>query len=196
MKSTRVFAAALLLAGGAVAFVAAPAYAAIVPTDPPPGASDQICEGLDSTKINLDGEQETFEISAEEGFVITGFCVKSGDDNSDGGPEYYLVDPPTNTVTISHSTGRDISHYSFSFEKVATTPPTTPPATTPPGTTPPETTPATTPPASTTPPAGGGDGAAALAETGFENGWLAFIGIGALALGGALIAPRLIAKRR
>jgi hypothetical protein len=195
MKSPRVLAAALLLGGGAALFAAAPAYADIIPTDPPEGASDQVCEDLTFPKTDLGGELETYEISAPDGYVITGFCVKSGDDNSGGGPEYYLVDPPTQTVTISHSTDKAISHYSYSYEKVTTTPPSTPPVTTPPVTTPPETT-HTTPPVETTP-AGGGDGEGKeLAETGFDNGWLLFAGIGAIALGGAIAAPRIAAAKR
>jgi len=196
MKSPRVLAAALLLAGGAVAFSAVPAFATeVIPIDPPAGAPTDKCADLTEPKQDTEGNPLSVEISAPDGFVITMYCVKSGSDNQGDGPLYFEVVPPTQTLTISYPDGRELSHYSFAYEKAATTPPTTPPVTTPPVTTPPETTPAT-PPASTTPPAGGGDGGTALAETGFENGWLAFIGIGALALGGALIAPRLLAKRR
>jgi LPXTG-motif cell wall-anchored protein len=185
MKSTRVFAAALLLAGGAVAFSTAPAYAEDVPPH------EQVCDGLDSGKEDLGDGNTTFEIFAPEGTLITGYCVKAGSENQeDGGPEYVTVDPPAESVVISHSTGKDISHYSFSWEKITTTPPSTPPVTTPPVTTPPETT-------HTTPPAGGGDGEGKeLAETGFDNGWLLFAGIGAIALGGAIAAPRIAAAKR
>jgi hypothetical protein len=197
MKSTRVLAAALLLGGGAALFAAAPAYADIVPTDPPAGAPEQKCAELDSGKSGDGAYGEDEVITAPEGYVITMFCVKSGSENQeDGGPEYYLVQPPTNSVTISHSTGKDISHFSYSYEKVTTTPPSTPPVTTPPvETTPPATT-HTTPPVETTP-AGGGDGEGKeLAETGFDNGWLLFAGIGAIALGGAIAAPRIAAAKR
>jgi hypothetical protein len=199
MKTPRVLAAALLLAGGAALFAAAPAYAAdLVPTDPPEGASDQICEGLDSGK-SPDGAYGTDEeIFAPEGQVITLVCVKAGDEASGAGVEYYEVVPPSESVVISHSTGKDISHFSFSYEPA--TPPTTPPATTPPVTTPPvETTPpaeTTTPPTTTTPaPAGGGDGDA-LAETGFDGGWLLVVGLAALGLGGAIVGERIVAARR
>ncbi|RXZ72263.1 LPXTG cell wall anchor domain-containing protein [Agromyces albus] len=180
MKHSRTLGAALILAGGAVVFSAAPAYAAIIPTDPPEGASDQICEDLDSGKSTEGGLGTTEEIFAPEGMVITLVCVKSGDDVSGGGPEYYLVDPPTNSVIIAHSTGKDISHYSFAFEAAPTPEPTPTPTPTPEPTPPP-----------TVPPAGD-----KLAETGFESGWLPFVGIGALALGAALFVPRLVAKRR
>ncbi|WP_136706570.1 hypothetical protein [Agromyces sp. H66] len=180
-----------MLAAGAAVFAAAPAYAedsVLVPIPLPDGFSDQKCEELDSGKSEEGGLGETEDISAPAGQVITMVCVKAGDENSDAGVEYYMVEPPTNTVTITHSTGKDISHYSFSYEPEPTTPPTTPPATTPP---------VTTPPVETTPPAGGGgDGGVTLAETGFENGWLAFVGIGALAVGAAIAVPRMVAKRR
>lgn len=196
MKTPRALAAALLLAGGAVLFSAAPAYADIIPTDPPEGADSKICEGLDSGKSPDGAYGTTEEITAPDGYVITGFCVKSGSENQeDGGPEYYLVDPPATSVTISHSTGKDISHFSYTSEKVTTTLPSTPPVTTPPVTTPPATT-HTTPPVETTP-AGGGDGEGhELAETGFDGGWLLALGLGAVALGGAIVAPRVAAATR
>lgn len=192
MKSPRVFAAALLLAGGAVALSTAPAYAG--EATPPP--HEQVCDGLDSGKKDLPDGNLTFEIVAPEGYLITGYCVKAGSENQeDGGPEYETVEPPAASVVIKHSTGKDISHYSFSYEKITTTPPSTPPVTTPPVTTPPATT-HTTPPVETTP-AGGGDGEGnELAETGFDNGWLLFAGIGAIALGGAIAAPRIAAAKR
>lgn len=177
MKPVRTLTAALLLAGGAVVFSAAPAHAAIIPTDPPEGASDQVCEPLDSGKSAEGGLGTTEEIFAPEGMVITLVCVKSGDEASGGGPEYYLVEPPTNSVVISHSTNKEISHYSFAFEAAPTPTPNPTPEPTP------------TP---TLPPAGGDK----LAETGFESAWLPFAGIGVLALGAALVVPRLAAKRR
>lgn len=196
MKSPRVLAAALLLGGGAALFAAAPAYADNVPTAPPADAPTQKCAELDSGKSPDGAYGEDEVITAPEGYVITMFCVKSGSENQEeGGPEYYLVQPPTNSVTISHSTLKDISHFSYSYEKVTTTPPSTPPVTTPPVTTPPATT-HTTPPVETTP-AGGGEGEGEeLAETGFDGGWLLALGLGAIALGGAIVAPRVAAAKR
>lgn len=170
MKSTRVFAAALLLAGGAVAFSTAPAYAA---------ENEQVCAGLDSGKIDTQGDPSSVTITAPDGYLITEYCVKAGSANQGDGPEYFTVDPPVKSLTISHSSGKDVSHYSFAYEKetVRTTPPSTP----------------------HTPPAGGGDGEAPkkeLAETGFDNGWMLFAGLGAIALGGAIAAPRIAAAKR
>ncbi|MGW4928015.1 hypothetical protein ACWEOH_02590 [Agromyces sp. NPDC004153] len=192
MMNRRALGAALLLAGAAALFSAAPAYADQSPTPSPtptPSAPpvEKVCDELDSGKINVGGSHPTLEISAPDGFVITEYCVKAGSAVQGDGPEYVVVDPPQQTVTIDHSTGKDISHYSFSYEPAPTTPPTTPPATTPPVTTPP----ATVPPTTT-----GGGGGDTLAETGFDGTWLLIAGLGAVALGGLVIGERLVVKRR
>ena len=193
MKPVRTITAALLLAAGAAVFSAAPAFAYEVnEIEPPAGAPTDVCMDLTEPKEDTTGNPLTVEISAPDGYVITMYCVKAGSDQQGNGPRYFEVVPPTQTITISYPGGKAVSHYSYAYEKVATTPPTTPPATEPPATEPP----ATTPPVETTPPAGGGDGGAKLAETGFENGWLAFVGLGALAVGAAIAVPRMVAKRR
>ena len=182
MKSTRLFAAALLLTGGAVVFSAAPAYA----EEP---VNEGVCAGLDSGKIDVEGDVKVITITAPEGYLITGYCVKAGSIKQGNGPEYVELETPVESIDIDHSSGKDISHYSFSYtEKTHTTPPTT-----------------TTP--VHTDPAGGGDGGGKhseapkgggeqLAETGFDNGWLLFAGLGAMALGGAIAAPRIAAAKR
>ena len=175
--------------------------------------------------VDEDEKLTSITITAPAGKLITGFCVKAGAENQGDGPKYFVVDPPQASVVITHPTDKEISHYSYSTAPIvppttppattppattppattppattppATTPPaTTPPATTPPATTPPATTPpATTPPATTPPTSGGGDGDANLADTGFETGWLPFVGIGALALGAAIGLRSLVSKRR
>jgi hypothetical protein len=196
MTTRRAIGAALLLAGGIALFSAAPAFAIDTPTPVPtpvpspsePPVEEGVCDDLDSGKIDVGGSVTSLEISAPEGNVITEYCVKAGSIKQGDGPEYVLVDPPTQTVVIEHSTGKDISHYSFSFELAPTTPPTTPPATTPPATTPPATT-----PAATTTPTGGGAG---LADTGFDGTWLLFAGVGAVAIGSIIVGERLAVRRR
>lgn len=191
MKTTRALTAALLLAGGAVLFSAAPAHAAINPIDPPAGAPTDKCADLTVPKEDTVGDPETVLIEAPDGYVITMFCVKSGSANQeDGGPLYFEVDPPVASLEISYPGKDSVSHYSFAYEKETV-------ETTPPPTTPVETTPVHTTPVETTHPAGGGDGEGKeLAETGFDNGWLLFAGIGAIALGGAIAAPRIAAAKR
>ncbi|KRE25898.1 hypothetical protein [Agromyces sp. Soil535] len=192
MINRRAIGAALLLAGGIALFSAAPAYA-IPPTPTPiptPSAPPEegVCDELDSGKIDVSDKVTSLEISAPDGYVITEYCVKAGSVIHGDGPQYVTVDPPTQTVVIQHESGKDISHYSFSFELAPTTPPTTPPASTPPATTPPATT-----PAGTTTPTGGGTG---LAETGFDGAWLLFAGLGAIAIGSLVVGERLAVRRR
>ncbi len=119
----RAIGAALLLAGGAVLFSAAPAYA-----DPPAG---QICPDLDSGKIDVPSNPEvkSITITVDDGFVITEVCVKAGAGPSGGGAVIIPVDPPSQTFTFEHPTGKGISHYSYSFEPAPT--PTPSPSETP-----------------------------------------------------------------
>lgn len=167
----RAIGAALLLAGGAIVFSAAPAYA-----DPPAG---QICPELDSGRIDLpaDPEVTSITITVDDGFVITEVCVKAGSEQSGGGVVIIPVDPPSQTFTFEHPTGKGISHYSYSFEPV-TTPTPTP--------TPTQTSTVIVPIDSTS--SGGGSG--------FDGAWLLVAGIGALALGSVVVGERVAVKRR
>lgn len=200
MKSPRALTAALLLAGGAVLLSATAAQAAINPIDPPEGAPTQKCAELDSTKIDTEGDPESVLIEAPAGYVITSYCIKAGSENQEvGGPLYFEVDPPVESLTISYPGIDSVSHYSFTYEKKSTE--TQPPQTTTPveTTNPPHTTTPvhTTDPAKTSTPAGGGDGEGhELAATGFDGGWLLAAGLGAIALGGAIVAPRVAAAKR
>lgn len=66
-------------------------------------------------------------VTAPDGFLITGYCVKAGSANQGLGPEYVEVDPPAAEVTIEHSSGKDISHYTLVTVKAEPTPePTVP----------------------------------------------------------------------
>jgi hypothetical protein len=200
MKSPRALTAALLLAGGAVLFSATAAQAAVNPIAPPEGAPTQKCAELDSTKKDTEGDPASVFIEAPAGYVITSYCVKAGSANQDeGGPLYFEVVPHVASMTISYPGFDSVSHYSFTWEKETTE--TEPPQTTPPveTTQPPHTTTPvhTTEPAKTTHPAGGGDGEGhELAATGFDGGWMLALGLGAIALGGAIVAPRIAAAKR
>jgi hypothetical protein len=169
LTTRRAIGAALLLAAGAVVFSAAPAYAV-----PPAG---QICPDLDSGKIDVTGDVSEITITADEGFVITEVCVKAGSVQSGGGVTIITVDPPSQTFTFSAPSGKDISHYSFSVEPVSTPTPTPTP-------TPTETSSVILPPDSTS---GGG---------GFDGGWMLIAGLGAFALGSAVVGERVAVKRR
>jgi LPXTG-motif cell wall-anchored protein len=87
------------------------------------------------------------------GNVITGIWLKAGSANHGNGLEYSAVDPPQQTVTISHSSGKDTSHDPFPSEPiviVTTTPTVVPTTTTTPTTVTPTTTVDTTPGPNTT----------------------------------------------
>jgi hypothetical protein len=87
--------------------------------------NEQVCEGLDSGKIDVSGDPQTVTITAPDGFLISRYCVKAGSENQGDGPVYVDVNPPQKTVTISHPSGKDISHYSYSLVPVETTTETT-----------------------------------------------------------------------
>jgi hypothetical protein len=108
----------------------------------PVAAQQAVCPGLDSGKIDTSGDPASVTVTAPEGFLISGYCVKAGSDESDAGVEFITVDPPQATVTISHTSGKAVSHYSYSLVAIETppsTPPTTPPSTETPPKNPPET---------------------------------------------------------
>ena len=93
----------VLLGGGMAPASAAPAYG-------------QICDAGDSGKIEVAEGVKTLTIKAPEGFVITKVCVKAG--SAKNGPGAETKDAPNNdgSVPISHSSEKDISHYSFWYE--------------------------------------------------------------------------------
>jgi hypothetical protein len=96
----------------------------------PAAAQEEVCPPLDSGKIDTTGEPLSVVVTAPEGFLISGYCVKAGSDESGAGVEFVTVDPPQESVTISHSSGKAVSHYSYSLVEIET-PPTTPPTTPP-----------------------------------------------------------------
>lgn len=90
--------------------------------DPPP-PNPGVCTG---THIDPPDDTTTsLTVTAPEGQLISGYCVKAGSINQGLGPEYVTVDPPAASVTISHTSGKDISHYSLTFVTVSTTDGTT-----------------------------------------------------------------------
>lgn len=97
----------------------------------PAVAQQEVCGGLDSGKIDTSGNPASVTVTAPEGFLIDGYCVKAGSDESGAGVEYVTVSPPQATVTIAHPSGKAVSHYSYSLVAIQT-PPTSPPPTTPP----------------------------------------------------------------
>lgn len=121
-KMTVLGASALLIAGlmgsPAVAFAAPIAGAPVAITG---GDSDGATCPKDG-KVDVEGEQVTLEVTAEPGYLITGYCVKAGSDKQGDGPVDVVVDPPAATVTISHPSGKAISHYTLVTIKAEPTP--------------------------------------------------------------------------
>jgi LPXTG-motif cell wall-anchored protein len=120
-KMTVLGASALLVAGlmgSPAAAFAAPIAGAPVAATPSGGESTCPKDG----KVDVQGEQTTLEVTAEPGYLITGYCVKAGSDKQGDGPFDAVVDPPAATVTISHPSGKAISHYTLVTIKAEPTP--------------------------------------------------------------------------
>jgi hypothetical protein len=77
--------------------------------------TDQVCTGLDSGKIDTPSGPSQVTVTAPDGMLIDGYCVKAGSINNGNGPVYVDVAPPQKTVTFSYPGGKDISHYSVSY---------------------------------------------------------------------------------
>jgi hypothetical protein len=95
---------------------------------------DQVCPDLDTGKIDPPGDPTSLVITAPPGQVIVQVCVKAGSAVQGDGPEFTDFDPGVTSTTISHSSGKEISHYSVKYGP----PPPPPNGTAPPnGTVPP-----------------------------------------------------------
>jgi hypothetical protein len=126
-------ASALLVAGlmgsPAAAFAAPVAGASVAIT----GGGNHGATCPKDGKVDVVGDHKTVEVTAEPGYLITGYCVKAGpggkagSSNEDLGPVDVVVDPPSATVTISHPSGKDVSHYTLVTVKVGSTPTPTEP---------------------------------------------------------------------
>jgi hypothetical protein len=86
--------------------------------------TDQICEPLDSGKIDTTGNPSTVTVEAPEGMLIDGYCVKAGSTTTGDGPVYVTVDPPVESITFGHPSGKDVSHYSVSYVPIPSPSPT------------------------------------------------------------------------
>jgi hypothetical protein len=115
------------------------------------GTNEQVCPDMDG-KFESSGSGTGFSVSigggtatitVEAGYALVAYCVKAGSANQGNGPEIHatnVVGP--GSITVSHSSGKDVSHVSVDVEPSGTTTTETTPTTT--ETTPTETTPTTT----------------------------------------------------
>lgn len=93
-------------------------------TGPASAANEgQVCVD-NGTKVEPADGVKSVTVTAPDGHLISGYCVKAGSVNQGLGPEYVTVDPPAASVTITHSSGKDISHYTVTYVE-GETPPTT-----------------------------------------------------------------------
>ena len=81
-------------------------------------ADGGVCAGLDSGKIDTQGDPQTVTVTAPAGKLVSGYCVKAGSVEQGNGPVYVTVDPPQPSVTFPYPGGKAISHYSASFVDV------------------------------------------------------------------------------
>ena len=119
----------LAIGGALLAAVTVTAAAATASTN------DQVCPDL--TTGHLDGGDETeITITAPEGTLIVSYCVKAGSAEQEEGPEIVVLPEGVESITISHSSGKEISHYSYEYLPIlepTTTRPSPPPPPPPPG---------------------------------------------------------------
>ena len=80
-------------------------------------AGQEVCSGYDSGKIDTTGDPKSVTVTAPEGKLISGYCVKAGSDKSvpDGAVVWVPVDPAAKTVTITHPSGKAVSHYALAY---------------------------------------------------------------------------------
>jgi hypothetical protein len=74
-------------------------------------------EQPDGISASIDGGSAT--ITVADGFTLTAVCVKAGSENQGYGPEYWTAGLPLDGpggLTVTHSSGKDISHISVMVE--------------------------------------------------------------------------------
>lgn len=91
--------------------------------------TSQVCE---PRAEQVQASSPTVPVTAPEGQQIVGWCVKAGSANQGYGPEEVTLDSPATAATITHSSGKDVSHYVLRLQPL--------PSTTVPGTTVPDAT--------------------------------------------------------
>ncbi|MBW9206897.1 hypothetical protein KV097_13185 [Mumia sp. zg.B17] len=115
--------------------ISAPAHATVSTTY----GHTSVCKDLDTGKLEPTGDKKYVKITAPEGKLISGYCVKT---DSKRGVEYVKVNPPAESVKISHAC-KDVVHYSVTY--VPAGKPTPSPSPSPSATPPPSETPTTQP---------------------------------------------------
>lgn len=97
--------------------VLAPGGAGAAQLDPVPiDANTCPQDGYDpgTDKINA-GDAPSVFVEAPEGYLIDGYCVKTGSESSGDGPLWIGFDPPVASTTITYPGKDTISHYAVSY---------------------------------------------------------------------------------
>lgn len=121
-KMTVLGASALLVAGLMASPVAA--FAAPLAGAPVATTNDGTCPEGGKVDVPKGEEPTSIEVTADPGYVIVGYCVKAGSDQKGDGPVEVVVNPPKTTVTITHPSGKAISHYTVYYEPTSSPSPT------------------------------------------------------------------------
>ena len=69
----------------------------------------------DSGRIDVTGDVTSITLTAPAGMVITATCVKAGSANQGLGAEITYYDPGVTSVTLTHTSGKGLSHYSVMY---------------------------------------------------------------------------------
>lgn len=81
-----------------------------------PAESDgRVCPPFDTGRVNTSGEPATVTVTAPEGYALGTICIKAGSAQQGNGPELYTAGPGATTLTLGHSSGKAVSHWSASF---------------------------------------------------------------------------------
>lgn len=73
-------------------------------------AEAEVCEPRDQ-KIDTTGDPQSITVTAPEGKLITGYCIKAGTEVI-----YITLDAPVSELTITSPNGKAISHYIIFYE--------------------------------------------------------------------------------
>ena len=70
-------------------------------------------------KVDVSGNHESVTVHAPDGYEVVGFCVKAGSSKgkSGGGQDVVYLDGGVSSIDISHSSGKDVSHYQVLLEE-------------------------------------------------------------------------------
>jgi hypothetical protein len=90
----------------------------VAPQTKPTEPNEGVCSGTHLVADDGANDEGTETYTAPEGFLISAYCVKAGSIKQGDGPEYITLDQPVASITITHSSGKDISHFSVTLVEI------------------------------------------------------------------------------